>query len=383
MPPPDHAQQRAQSHADSLHRELLAHPDAVPSGVARALALVLAVLVIASTAALVPFAAWLGVALPNRVMGVLAAALVLGVVWTIRPRAARLPDDAVLVQPGPHLSGLLAEVARAVGTAPPRTVAVIPDINAAVYDGSRRDGRVLLLGAPYWLALAPQARVALLGHELGHFASHDTRRNGVVKAAFDVLHGWRALLDDGAGAHGGVERYEQYGGVDGSGGGFIAMTASAITRVVLWVVGFVPLALGWALIHLTSRDAQRSEYRADRTAAAVGGRDAALAWMALNQREAALDAALQRAALGRTSTLDAARAFDATTEPPMAAPGRHDRADPFDSHPPTPYRIEALAALAGTSAAVVLDSARAGAVDAELEPAFARIERRVRDAYLG
>lgn len=191
---------RAQAHADRLHQEILANPDQLPSGAARFAALVLSLLVIVSTIALVPFALWLLVVLPNRVMGVIAAVLVLGVVWSIRPRRPRLPHGAAPLEAGPQITGLLAEVAAAAGTRPPRTVALTSDINAAVYDGPRSQGRVLLLGAPMWLALEPQARVALLGHELGHFASGDTRRHGVVGAAFDVLQGWRALVDDGAGA---------------------------------------------------------------------------------------------------------------------------------------------------------------------------------------
>lgn len=161
------------------------------------------------------------------------------------------------------------------------------------------------------------------------------------------------------------------------------MISAFLTRALLWVVGLLPLSLGWVLLHLTSRDAQRSEYQADRIMARVAGRDGALAWLQLIQREAALDAALQRAALARTDTLAAAAAFDAANEAPMAAPGRDDRADPFDSHPPTPYRIEAVAAQPATTPAVVLDADRAAAVDQELASALPMVERRVRDRYLG
>lgn len=376
---------RAQAHADRLHQEILANPDQLPSGAARFAALVLSLLVIVSTIALVPFGLWLLVALPNRVMGVIAAALVLGVVWSIRPRRPKLPDDAAAVAAAPQLEALLAQVAAAAGTTPPTTVALTADINASVYDGPRRQGRVLLLGAPMWLALGPQARVALLAHELGHFASGDTRRYGIVGGAFEVLQGWRALLDDGSGADPDANAYGQYAGTDGStgGAGLIAMISAFLTRVLLWVVGLIPLSLGWVLSHLTSRDSQRSEYQADRIMVRVAGRDGALALLQLLQREAALDAALQRAALARTDTLAAAAAFDAATEAPMTAPGRHDRADPFDSHPPTPYRIEAVAAQPAHTPAVVLDSTRSDAVDAELANALGTIERRVRDRYFG
>lgn len=375
---------RAQAHADALHREILANPDAVPSGAARLGVLALSVLVIVSTVALIPFAAWLFLVLPNRVMGAIAALLVLAVVWSIRPRKPKLPDDAAVVGAAPHLTALLAEVASAVGTRPPTTIALTPDINASVYDGPRSQGRVLLLGAPIWLALAPQARVALLGHELGHFASGDARRRGVVAGAFEVLHGWRSMLHDGAGADPDANAYGQYAGVDGgAGGGLIAMISAFVTRVLLWIVGLVPLGLGWALTHLTSRDAQRAEYQSDRIMDGIAGREASLELLEMLRREAALDASLQRAALARADTLAAAAAFDLRSEAPMTAPGRHDRADPFDSHPPTPYRIEAVAALPLSTPSVVLEAARAAAIDAELAQGLRTIERRVRDRYLG
>ena len=157
--------------------------------------------------------------------------------------------------------------------------------------------------------------------------------------------------------------------------------SSLLSRVVFWVVGLVPLTLSWVLLHVTSRDSQRAEYRADRTAARLAGTQAAREALLTIQRSEALDAALQRAALTRRSPLAAAREFRVAELPPLVGPGpRHD-AHPFDSHPPTALRLAALDEQV-SDGSVVLDQARAAAVDEELAAAFVQVERAVRDRYL-
>ena len=368
MPRRDRAAARAQSQADRLYAVLTGRDD-VPSSWARPLSVALSLLVVATTWALVPTALWLMVEL--RPAGVVLGLIVLAVVWEVRPRGSALPDDAVALTGGTSaLSALLAEIAAAAGTAPPRTLAVVPDLNAAVYDGRRRVGRVLLIGAPLWMALAPQARVALLGHELGHFSSGDTRRTAVASAAFQTLGRWRGLLADPPMFAGAPNR-----------AGLLVAVSSLLSRVVFWVVGLVPLTLSWVLLHVTSRDSQRAEYRADRTAARLAGTQAAREALLTIQRSEALDAALQRAALTRRSPLAAAREFHLAELPPLAGPGpRHD-AHLFDSHPPIALRLAALDEQV-SDGSVVLDQARAAAVDEELAAAFVQVERAVRDRYL-
>lgn len=381
----DSARERAQKRADELRAEVLAHPDRLPSGSAGLLAEVVALLVVVTTVALVPLGIWLLVALPNRLIGVIGGVLLLALAWQLRPRTS-LPEDAVRLDSAPEVRRLIADVAAAVGTRPAKTVVVVPEPVSAVYDAYGRDGRVLVLGAPQWLAATPQARVALLAHEHAHFSSGDTRRGRVVGAAMTVLWSWQDLLDDRGGAtYGHWNQGQQRTSMTEDATGLNGMVAIAglLARVVLWVVGLVPLALGRLLLAITVRDSQRSEYRADRASVAVAGNDGAVAMLRLVQRAAGLDAALQRAAIARADVLEAARAFDPTADTGPTAPGWHDTVDLFDTHPPLAYRIEAVQAQPLTTAAVVLDSSRAAAVEAELAPAFAKVERRVRDSYLG
>lgn len=367
---------RAERYSDSLHASIMAGDDGFTPSSARPLALALSVLVLVTTWALVIPAVWLMVAIPFRLLGIVLGLVVLGVWWSVLPRRPRLPGSAVLVGPeATELRALLDRIGAAVGTSTPRTVAVTPWINAAVLDRAKGGGRSLVIGAPLWLALSPQARVAVLAHEFAHYSSGDTRRTSVTGAAFSTLQSWRELLDDPLGGR-------RSGGYDYNPNPSGSLVTVSIwgARVGIWLVGLLPLALSWALVHATSRDSQRAEYRADRLAAETAGVAGMREALTLLQRYEALDAALQRASLGGTSTLAAAREFDLASLAPMTGPGHHHAPEPFDSHPPLPLRLEAIGRLT-TTATVVLDTAASDRIDAELAATFAKVEPALRDRY--
>jgi hypothetical protein len=50
-----------------------------------------------------------------------------------------------------------------------------------------RRRRVVHIGIPLWFTLEPQPRVAVLGHEVGHFVNGDLRRSLLVGSSIDTL----------------------------------------------------------------------------------------------------------------------------------------------------------------------------------------------------
>lgn len=339
------------------------------SGLARGAAWVLALAVYAATLALIPIAIWCVVGIRFRLLGIGIAALLLWILWLLRPRAPRAPAEGRLEpEDGRHLRELLAHVGRAVGTQSPRTIVLDAGINAGVYDGPRRDGRVLVLGVPLWLALEPQSRVALLSHELAHYASGDTRRGRWVGGALGILHGWRHLLLPSP--HDDV--------ISDSGDGF-AQIAALLSRAAMWVVGLVPMALGTALLRLTMVDSRAAEYRADAIAVTVAGRDGMLELLHLVGRTAGLEAALQRASLAPGGDVIAAAAAHRANGP--APETTEEPSDPYDSHPPNRLRVDAVRHCPDETPSVVMDAALVRAIDTELEPLIRVIERRIRDGF--
>ncbi|MGW0436393.1 M48 family metallopeptidase [Micromonospora sp. NPDC003197] len=113
----------------------------------------------------------------------------LGLAIALRPRLGKLDPllDVLPRDQAPALHQLIDEVATAVGAPRPDVVAVDNTFNAYATSVGLRRRRVLCLGLPLWGSLGPQERVALLGHELGHFVNGDIRRGLLTQPAFTML----------------------------------------------------------------------------------------------------------------------------------------------------------------------------------------------------
>lgn len=107
---------------------------------------------------------------PERVAGV----VLLLVCYGIRPELPKRPRHVARLGPdrAPTTFGLLREIGRLIGAEVPHELLVSRDFNAGVGRVGMH-GRFLEIGAPLWVAAAPQARIALLAHELGHLAHKD------------------------------------------------------------------------------------------------------------------------------------------------------------------------------------------------------------------
>ncbi|MGW1010806.1 M48 family metalloprotease [Streptomyces termitum] len=308
---------------------------------------------------------------------VLGAVLVLLAVL-LRPRFGSL-RRAVAHRPvlrradAPHLFALLDEVAGTVGTAGVSTVAVSTEVNASVESHGVRRRRLLTVGLGLWETLSPQERIALLGHEFGHYAHGDTRHGLVIASAFETLGTWayalaprpsESLFDDAANL----------------------MTAP----FRLAVDGVTHL-----LDHLTLRQSQRAEYLADGTAARVGGTEAAASVMDRLLCAGVLERALEREAVaGRTRRSGRAAGEDGgpTVWERVA---RHAAAVPESeyerlrrrgerrghsvdaTHPPTHLRHRMITGRPVREPLLVLDAARAALVDAELDAARRTLAREL------
>ncbi|WP_448318424.1 M48 family metalloprotease, partial [Streptomyces sp. CO7] len=247
----------ARRHGERLLREvadgkpLRAHRD-VPALLAQAIS----VLVHAVTVTLVVAGLWCLVAGWGTGLVVLGAAALL-VAVALRPRFGSPPEDVPLLDraDAPELFALVDEVAEVVGTRGVDLIAVDAEFNASVYAYGVRGHRVLTIGLPMWEVLTPQQRIALLGHELGHYANGDTRQNRLVWTATQSLDTWSY---------------------------FLAPTPHAVSwqAMAINTSTFLPwLCLQGVLLlldQLTLRAAQRGEYLADRASARAGGTEAAI-----------------------------------------------------------------------------------------------------------
>ncbi|MFI6148658.1 M48 family metallopeptidase [Streptomyces sp. NPDC051109] len=317
--------------------------------------------------------------------GVLPAvgALLLALAVVLRPRPGRLPKDAPVLYraDAPRLFELIDEVGAAIGTAGVHAVVLDPGANAGVTTYGMRGRRMLVLGLGLWEILLPQERVALLGHELGHFAHGDTRRGVVTGGALDALSTWYYMLAPNRPI------------------GLMDRFVNAVTFLPRWIAyGLLVL-----LDHLTLRASQRAEYLADVSAAEVGSTEAAVGLMdrllvcgtvGPELRRESVGAQMHGGSAGREARDAAERGLWERLASRIAAVPEHEyerlrrvaarRGHRVDStHPPTHLRRRCAAAGGPYAAQVTYDGARGAAVAQELASARAAVARRVIRDYAG
>ena len=249
----------ARRHGEQLVAEMLSGHDPRPQRDASAvLAFALALAVHAVTVALAVAGVWCVVA-GRGGLGVVAGLLLLALAVVLGPRFGRLPDDRPVLfrADAPELFALIDEIAAVVGTGGVHAVVVDESVNAGVTTYGVRRRRLLTLGMPLWEVLAPQERLAVLGHELGHYANGDTRHGFVVATAVHALSLWhhtlRPLRDPSP--------------------------AEMIVNALYIVPRVLVRGVHGLLLRLTTRAGLRAEYLADRHAARVASTQAAASSM--------------------------------------------------------------------------------------------------------
>ncbi|MFI6321241.1 M48 family metallopeptidase [Nonomuraea sp. NPDC050556] len=290
-------------------------------------------------------------------------AILLGFAWLLFPRPDKLPEDLETLDRAraPRLFDLLDEVADRASSPRVHMVMISGRVNASVRTYGWRRRRYLEIGYPLWQVLTPQERVALLGHEFGHFSNGDTRRSLVVGTALDALTSLHRTASPA-----------QSRAFDG-----IAFLAVIVVNTFWWVIRRLVEALTFLLGLATYRASQRAEYYADVTAARVAGTSAASGLLdalvtrgsitesyvylrALHSGDDFWERLEQRIAEAPEEELERLRAED------RAGGKRIDQ-----SHPPTHLRHSHVAALPYEEG--VVSASGMDAVDAELAPSGARM----------
>ncbi|MFD8143679.1 M48 family metallopeptidase [Streptomyces sp. NPDC059708] len=307
-------------------------------------------------------------------------AVLLVAAFVLRPRMQGIPQDGPVLyrDDAPRLFELIDDVAAVTGTAGVHAVVVGGDVNAAVTAYGRRQRRVLLLGLGLWEVLAPQERVALLGHELGHFAHGDVRHKMLTCHALRSLGLWVDTLAPSRG--------------------------NTVWDMLFNVLAYLPRCAAYGLLvlldHLTLRAAQRAEYEADLNAARAGSTGGAVGLLERLLVLRSVHTLLRREAVAAQMTGGAAgRRIREAAEPGLweriaahvaSIPAHeHERLlrvsarrghGVDDTHPPTHLRLRCVARTEPRPALVDLGEERSAAVAAELAPARATVARQVLSA---
>ena len=272
----------------------------------------------------------------HRISPRLAIACVIGalaVLAAILPRRDKFeaPGPLLLPQDQRELFGVIEGVARDTGQAMPKEVYLVPDVNAFVTErggvmgvGSRR---VMGIGLPLVQTLTVSEMRAVLAHEFGHFHHGDT-------ALGPWIYVTRAAM---------VRT-------------LVSLERSALQLVFLWY---------WkAFLRITHAISRAQEFSADALAARVAGpgalasglrkvAGAAAAHTAFLQEEVTpvIDAGLRPALVPGFPQYLQSRRVQGLVHVFVAVTVEKPVEDPYDTHPPLPRRLEALARAASAAGA--------------------------------
>jgi len=291
-----------------------------------------------------------------------------------RPRLAPEPEHVIRPEDAPELYRLIDEITHALRARRVATIGVNGDWNAGTYRSGLRQRTTILIGLPYWHALDPQERLALLGHEIRHTVNGDTTRSIVQVNADLMLRHWAAmtepdrLLDD-----------------DGDFGALASLPANLV------MLGCSLLVTGIAegLFALAFPSRLRAELYADRLGASVAGRAAALSEQRMPYFRPAFERALAAVTVRRppaADLFDEIRAQVAATPPSeLERLRRRERLEPFafdQTHPPTPEREAMLLHLpANRPPLIEVDEDRMRKIDAELDILRPAVTRELIEEY--
>jgi heat shock protein HtpX len=384
------------------YRRTLAHfaaaagrPAARPGwGPARAAAAGIALLVHAASVACLVAGVWLGAQnFPG--LPLVPAVLLVAAGAGLWPRPPRLDRNLTRLDRGqaPALHALVDRVAAAVGAPAPQVICLSDGFAADAGRHGWRLRRHLVLGVPLLAVLPAQQRVALLGHQLGHFVDRDPARDRLIGPVDGTLAGVAAALTPGADR---TLRAVQDPRVLAAAAGTRGVAVSP-TQGLVWLIELigrpvtlvlrVPVLLLRVLLAVLMRaDTHRAEYFADALAARAGGSAAAAG---------ALDVQLfAEPVLTRLGSH--VRAGGTVPDWPAVAAQVLARGEPqraqrrqlsvrrqvsaFPGHPPLGLRAQLVESRPPQDAAVTLEPADSLRLDAELRHHYDRTARDLRTA---
>jgi heat shock protein HtpX len=311
---------------------------------------------------------------PERVAGL----VLLLVCYGTRPELPKRPAYVARLRPdeAPATFALLRQVGELVHAPVPEELLVSRAFNSAVGRVGLR-GRFVELGAPLWVAAPPQARVALIAHELGHIAHKDLTNGLWVGTARHTLRKWNDVFRTPTSATHGTRR--------GFWGGGIAVVLSTLLFPLLrGLTGAYTSLVEWA----NAPSHRRQEMLADLDSARVAGTDGALELLDTTLAQMSVETSISSAAVdGRRPDLWhvvterlAARGPEQRARARASAASERTRIDA--RHPATTLRIRLLEGRPWEAAAVVPDEAEWAAIDRELarplEAAAKAIGERIR-----
>ncbi len=321
---------------------------------------------------------------PTIVLGALA----LLIAGYLLPRFSCLPAGVEVLrrEDAPTLYAFVDRVAAAARTPRPKVIAVEPWFNAMTMATGPRRQRALVIGMALWGALEPPQRVAVIAHELGHFANGDSLRGWFTQPAMTTLGRLADLFDARPvvrffrGVGGDVDaEWSRWRGAAGTGGTHAKNLLEPLVTAAMRVIGALLYLVHFGVLAVVLRDTQRREYLADQTASRLAGSEATTQVLDLLVSDvdtviASLARAQQTNAAWRQAAERTLRSDRAVRSRLRQLSARRD-ASLRRHHPPSGLRAWLIDIAPPQGATLVLGEVESDRIDAELVRQYQRTRR--------
>lgn len=318
------------------------------------------------------FGFWLILRFWPNPFAIIAGVGLVGLAWLQRPRMNKRPKNLLRCDQYPKLFQLINNVTKAMGLPPIQLVGLNHEFNASMSEVTWARAPLLTIGLPLWKVLEPQARVALIAHEVAHRANGDPARTTLFSVAIHALDQWISVLTQDAN--------EQTHGL-----------SAILANVVMWLASRIVLALRFSIMQLLFLDSQRAEYFADFLATKVAGSEAMKStFVALEFQQHLIPFLLKNFAASDEKGESALELFRKFT---IAIPKHEiermkrrrmsEHASIDATHPPTAFRVQFISAHPVDVGSVCPTDSEWAQIDAELRPLEIQMSERLISAYVG
>lgn len=306
----------------------------------------------------------------------LAGVPVLMVAWVLRPRLGSAGETwAQLTRAdAPVLFALLDRIAAAANAPLPDRVELNADFNAMAGIHGLRRRRTLVIGLPLFGVLPPAQRVALLGHEFGHFVNGDPARAALTMPALNTP----LIVAD-------LVRPEWWAEDENP----LVKIVFLLMRPFQLLLQRLFLLIGAGVRAVAARDHQRAEYCADALAVRLAGTSAVTALMTDLAAAEQLLGTIAAAERGTQSNQENARrnhpgaarwraaadAWRATLDRDEVLEKSVSDTSLWRDHPPAGLRARIAESWPYADPSLVLSEADSAKIDAELHRYYARAGR--------
>lgn len=269
----------------------------------------------------------------------------------------------------------VVDQARAALHAPPIDHLVITnDFNASCGHRGLRRRVVLKIGLPLWAALSPEARLAVLGHELGHLVNGDPRTSLLTQPALSTFGRLAEIFDPDD--------------LMDSGNGLADLVSTVFAFVLLKPLHLLFVHAHIGLFHISAQGHQRAEIYADALALRLGGSEGAVELATVLVAEDAVLGALRCAArAGEDPAGWRAEVAPVLHTEPARLRHAEQRSIRYDvsrsaSHPPSGIRLRLVRSWPATAPSAAIPADALAAADCELARRYKSARRAILNGSL-